>query len=191
MRPSRRAMRASTPICSIAPLHNRFTLFGNVTNRDVWQARSCYDASYNSYNCRRGYRGERRGFEYQGDLTLGALRPSDLRRAQRDGDGPHVAGPGPPTDIHADRRGADDAFGLRAAQAHFVRAPRSLLWRPHRRRRSESHLRDMARDRRLSSRGDRNEIARQRRHGRARRLALSALQPIWRSAPRAGDEPRL
>lgn len=54
-------------------LHNRFTLFGNVTNRDVWQARSCYDASYDAYNCRRGYRGTRRGFEYQGDLTLGAL----------------------------------------------------------------------------------------------------------------------
>jgi vitamin B12 transporter len=54
-------------------LHNRFTLYGNVTNRDVWQARSCYDDSYNSYNCRRGYRGGRRGFEYQGDLTLGAF----------------------------------------------------------------------------------------------------------------------
>ena len=54
-------------------LHNRFTLFGNVTNRDVWQARSCYDASFNAYNCRRGFRGARRGFEYQGDLTLGAF----------------------------------------------------------------------------------------------------------------------
>jgi len=54
-------------------LHNRLTLFGNMTNRDVWQARSCYDASFNSYNCRRGFRGERRGFEYQGDLALGGF----------------------------------------------------------------------------------------------------------------------
>lgn len=54
-------------------LHNRFTLFGNATNRDVWQARSCYDRSFNSYNCRRGFRGQRRGFEYQGDLALGGF----------------------------------------------------------------------------------------------------------------------
>jgi vitamin B12 transporter len=54
-------------------LHNRFTLYGNVTDRDVWQARSCYDDAFNAYNCRRGSRGGRRGFEYQGDLTLAAL----------------------------------------------------------------------------------------------------------------------
>jgi vitamin B12 transporter len=54
-------------------LHSRFTVYGNVTDRDVWQARSCYDASFNAFNCRRGYRGARRGVEYQGDLTLGAF----------------------------------------------------------------------------------------------------------------------
>lgn len=54
-------------------LHNRLTLFGNVTNRDVWQTESCYDASFNAFNCRFGFRGTRRGAEYQGDLRLGAF----------------------------------------------------------------------------------------------------------------------
>ncbi len=52
-------------------LHNRFTLFANVTNRDIWQTESCYDANFNALNCRLGYRGGRRGLEYQGDLKLG------------------------------------------------------------------------------------------------------------------------
>jgi vitamin B12 transporter len=54
-------------------LHNRLTLYGNVTNRDVWQTESCYDANYNAYTCRAGCRGGRRGVEYQGDLKLGAF----------------------------------------------------------------------------------------------------------------------
>jgi vitamin B12 transporter len=54
-------------------LHNRFTLFGNATTRDIWQPRFCFDGAFNSYDCRRGSRGGRRGFEYQGDLTLGAF----------------------------------------------------------------------------------------------------------------------
>ncbi len=54
-------------------LHNRLTLFGNVANRDVWQTESCYDSSYNALDCRMGFRGGRRGAEYQGDLKLGAF----------------------------------------------------------------------------------------------------------------------
>ncbi len=54
-------------------LHNRLTLFGNETNRDIWQTEGCYDASGNSLNCRTGYRGGRQGVEYQGDLKLGAF----------------------------------------------------------------------------------------------------------------------
>jgi vitamin B12 transporter len=56
-------------------LHNRLTLFANVTNRDVWQTESCFDANFNALNCRLGFRGGRRGLEYQGDLKLG---PSGL-----------------------------------------------------------------------------------------------------------------
>jgi vitamin B12 transporter len=52
-------------------LHNRFTMFANATNRDVWQTESCYDASFNALDCRLGFRGGRRGLEYQGDLKLG------------------------------------------------------------------------------------------------------------------------
>jgi vitamin B12 transporter len=54
-------------------LHNRLTLFANVTNRDVWQTESCFDANFNALNCRLGFRGGRRGLEYQGDLKLGPL----------------------------------------------------------------------------------------------------------------------
>jgi vitamin B12 transporter len=54
-------------------LHNRLTLFGNVTNRDVWVTESCYDLAWRSFDCRLGYRGGRRGLEYQGDLKLGEL----------------------------------------------------------------------------------------------------------------------
>jgi vitamin B12 transporter len=34
---------------------------------------SCYDADFNAYTCRLGYRKDRRGLEYQGDLKLGAF----------------------------------------------------------------------------------------------------------------------
>jgi len=52
-------------------LHNRLTLFANVTNRDIWRTESCFDANFNAYTCRMGFRGKRRGLEYQGELRLG------------------------------------------------------------------------------------------------------------------------
>ncbi|MBY6242071.1 TonB-dependent siderophore receptor [Methylosinus sp. Sm6] len=54
-------------------LHNRLMLFGNVIDRDIWQANACFDASFTSFDCRSGFRGERRGLEYQGDLKLESL----------------------------------------------------------------------------------------------------------------------
>jgi vitamin B12 transporter len=54
-------------------LHNRLTLYSNVTNRDNWITESCYDANFNAYTCRFGFRGRRRGLEYQADLKLGAF----------------------------------------------------------------------------------------------------------------------
>lgn len=54
-------------------LHNRVALYANETMRDVWQTESCFDANFNAYTCRLGFRGDRRGLEYQGDLKLGAL----------------------------------------------------------------------------------------------------------------------
>ncbi|GLI95699.1 TonB-dependent receptor plug domain-containing protein [Methylocystis echinoides] len=54
-------------------LHNRVTIYANETSRDVWQTESCFDANFNAYTCRLGYRGKRRGLEYQGDLKLGAF----------------------------------------------------------------------------------------------------------------------
>lgn len=54
-------------------LHNRVTLYANETMRDNWVTESCYDASFNAFTCRLGYRGDRRGLEYQGDLKLGAF----------------------------------------------------------------------------------------------------------------------
>jgi vitamin B12 transporter len=52
-------------------LHNRLTLYGNATDRNVWQTESCFDANFSSFNCRFGFRGGRRGAEYQGDLKAG------------------------------------------------------------------------------------------------------------------------
>ncbi|WP_244395865.1 TonB-dependent receptor plug domain-containing protein [Beijerinckia indica] len=54
-------------------LHNRLSLFGNITDHSVWQAQSCYDTAYNAFDCRMGFRGARRGGEYQGDAVLGSL----------------------------------------------------------------------------------------------------------------------
>lgn len=54
-------------------LHNRLQLYGNLIDRDIWQPNACYDASFSSFDCRRGSRGGRRGIEYQGDLRLDAF----------------------------------------------------------------------------------------------------------------------
>lgn len=54
-------------------LHNRLTIYGNETNRDVWQTESCFDASLNANTCRNGFLGKRRGVEHQGDFKLGAF----------------------------------------------------------------------------------------------------------------------
>ena len=52
-------------------LQNTLTVFSNVTDRDIWEAEGCYDASFTPFNCRSGYLGARFGAEYQGDLKLG------------------------------------------------------------------------------------------------------------------------
>ena len=54
-------------------LRNQLTIFGNVTDRNVWEAEGCFDASFNAFDCRSGYDGTRTGAEYQGDLKLGAF----------------------------------------------------------------------------------------------------------------------
>ena len=52
-------------------LRNQFTLFGNVTQRDIWEQEGCFDAAFTPFFCRSGYKGDRYGAEYQGDLKLG------------------------------------------------------------------------------------------------------------------------
>ena len=52
-------------------LRNQLTIFGNVTDRNIWEAEGCFDISFNSFNCRSGFVGSRYGAEYQGDLKLG------------------------------------------------------------------------------------------------------------------------
>ena len=52
-------------------LRNQLTVFDSVTDRDNWETEGCSDAFFNSFNCRSGFRGERYGAEYQGDLKLG------------------------------------------------------------------------------------------------------------------------
>lgn len=54
-------------------LRNQLTIFGNVTDRKVWEAEGCFDASFNTFNCRSGFDGTRYGAEYQGDWKLGAF----------------------------------------------------------------------------------------------------------------------
>ena len=54
-------------------LRSQLTVFGNVSNSNIWEAEGCFDAFYTAFNCRSGYRGARTGAEYQGDLKLGAL----------------------------------------------------------------------------------------------------------------------
>ena len=46
--------------------------FGSLTDRAITQGQTCFDAFWNSYDCRMNYRGARVGAEYQGDLKLGA-----------------------------------------------------------------------------------------------------------------------
>ncbi len=53
-------------------LRNQFNLFGNQTDRNIWQTEGCFDAFFFSFDCRNGYRGTRLGGEYQGDLKVGA-----------------------------------------------------------------------------------------------------------------------
>jgi vitamin B12 transporter len=52
-------------------LQNQLTIFGNVTDRNIWETEGCFDASFLAFNCRSGYVGTRLGAEYQGDLKLG------------------------------------------------------------------------------------------------------------------------
>lgn len=52
-------------------LQNTLTVFGNATDRNIWEAEGCYDATFTPFNCRSGYLGARYGAEYQGDLKLG------------------------------------------------------------------------------------------------------------------------
>lgn len=52
-------------------LRNQLTLFGNVTQRDIWEQEGCFDAAFTPFFCRSGYKGDRYGAEYQGDLKLG------------------------------------------------------------------------------------------------------------------------
>ena len=53
-------------------LKNQITAFGNVTDRNIWQTQACFDAFFNSFDCRNRYSGSRFGAEYQGDLNVGA-----------------------------------------------------------------------------------------------------------------------
>jgi vitamin B12 transporter len=52
-------------------LQNQLTIFGNVTDRNIWETEGCFNASFLAFNCRSGYVGARLGAEYQGDLKLG------------------------------------------------------------------------------------------------------------------------
>ena len=52
-------------------LQNQFSVFGNLTDRTIAQTEGCFDLFFTAFDCRSGYRGSRRGAEYQGDLKLG------------------------------------------------------------------------------------------------------------------------
>jgi vitamin B12 transporter len=55
-------------------LHNKLTLFGFLMDRTISQTEGCFDpVTFFSFDCRSGFRGTRRGAEYQGDLKLGAF----------------------------------------------------------------------------------------------------------------------
>jgi vitamin B12 transporter len=53
-------------------LVNQLTLFGNQVDRNIWQTEGCFDAFFTAFDCRSGYRGQRSGLEYQGDLKTGS-----------------------------------------------------------------------------------------------------------------------
>ena len=50
---------------------HQLTVFGNLTDSDIWEAEGCYDASFTPFNCLTKYRGGRYGAEYQGDVNFG------------------------------------------------------------------------------------------------------------------------
>jgi vitamin B12 transporter len=58
-------------VVDTGPLENKLTVYGNVTDRNIWEAEGCFDAMFNAFNCRSGFVGMRVGAEYQGDLKLG------------------------------------------------------------------------------------------------------------------------
>ena len=90
-------------------LRNQLTIFGNVTDRNVWEAEGCFDASFNSFNCRSGYVGTRYRRGISRRLEARRFRRLDLRRAHRDGNRGHVAkSQSERRLVHSDRRAADD-----------------------------------------------------------------------------------
>ncbi len=52
---------------------HQFTVFGNVTKRDIWETEGCFDANFNPFNCKSGFQGGRFGGEYQGDANFGSF----------------------------------------------------------------------------------------------------------------------
>ena len=55
-----------------SPLKNQLTIYGNSTTSNIWETEACYDnVTFESFNCRSGYVGDRYGGEYQGDVNLG------------------------------------------------------------------------------------------------------------------------
>jgi vitamin B12 transporter len=50
---------------------HQITVFGNLTNSDIWEAEGCYNAAFTPFDCRTNYRGGRYGAEYQGDANFG------------------------------------------------------------------------------------------------------------------------
>jgi vitamin B12 transporter len=58
-------------VVDTGPLESKLTVFGNITDRTIWEAEGCFDASFTAFNCKSGFVGARIGAEYQGDLKLG------------------------------------------------------------------------------------------------------------------------
>ena len=50
---------------------HQISVFGNLTDRNIWEAEGCYDATFTAFNCLTHYRGGRYGVEYQGDANFG------------------------------------------------------------------------------------------------------------------------
>ena len=138
-------------------LHNRLTLFGNVTiatsGRRALLGRIFYLFRLPARLSRRAARAR-----ISGRSEARRFGAPHLRRAQRDRVGAHVAGPGAGGTFTPIDAAQTTHSGFAQHQVHCARSLRPHLWRPHRRRRRQSHFRDMAHDRRLSPRGDRHEI---------------------------------